>query len=981
MREKLLILVCISAIFGGASAQVQTTSSPPSKEILLENQRTVNNDRTTWDIDLQFNSELPFQFGIETDGNHFYSNSGISPIIEKFDMEGNYLGSFTTAMVSFKDMAYDGSYFYASNASMTLYKLDFVNQTQVSTIDVTCTGVTGIRHIAFDPTLDDGNGGFWIGNYNELGAIDMEGNELLASTTTEIAFCQGSAFDPYTDPDNPCLWLFCQPDNAGAIFKQYDINTASLTGVTHDATTDPGYVNGKGSGACAYEKNGKYYLVGCIHQIPSVITSYEIAYAAPAGAPNMVTSLSAVAGDNGALTAELTWTNPDVTVNGETLTALTSVDVYINDESTAEYSNSTPVVGGDETTSITVDENGLYTFKVVATNSEGQGIAELKTLFVGHDVPVAPSNVVLEATDMNATLTWDAPTEGKEGGYIDPSTITYDVVRYPGDELVADDITANTFTELLATANTYHYKVTASNPQGDSEASLSNELAIGDVLTFDFESGMPEGSSVFGNLPQWKIGEESGYDFDVPAHTNFLFINDNDLNGDNRNEWFVLPSFDFSTTSAPYIKFSHVHTMDSLTVRASIDNGLSWTDVEILVKQSNVTTLVWSDKTIDLTQFEGQSNVRIAFHYNDKASWGYGWAIDDIIVNGTLNTIDCALPSHININEDVNSIELSWTANSATQWNIEWGVEGFTLGEGTNVSDITTNPYSLSGLDAGINYDIYIQSSCGSDESMWVGPISFRAKYEPISSFPYFDGFEDGLDTWTVMTNSTDDGLNGENLIPSINWELNNPDNALYGSLIYEGVRSAIIDFEMPAYSWLISRDIVLDDNAKQLDFYMNYYNEFGEVTKLYVLIFDGDSWNVELTFDENSSSNDFDEVVTVDLSSYVNNTINVAFVYEYNDGYEVSIDNVSIDNQVSIDNENTILASVYPNPSNQYVMIENAKGAELTIYNALGQVVLSSDIDSNKEFVNSSNLSEGSYILKLKSESGSYTQKLNVIR
>lgn len=48
---------------------------------------------------------------------------------------------------------------------------------------------------------------------------------------------------------------------------------------------------------------------------------------------------------------------------------------------------------------------------------------------------------------------------------------------------------------------------------------------------------------------------------------------------------------------------------------------------------------------------------------------------------------------------------LSWTAGaSETQWDIEWGTDGFVQGAGTTVSGITTNPYTLSGLTYGTDY-------------------------------------------------------------------------------------------------------------------------------------------------------------------------------------------------------------------------------------------------------------------------------------
>jgi hypothetical protein len=56
---------------------------------------------------------------------------------------------------------------------------------------------------------------------------------------------------------------------------------------------------------------------------------------------------------------------------------------------------------------------------------------------------------------------------------------------------------------------------------------------------------------------------------------------------------------------------------------------------------------------------------------------------------------------------------------------------------------VTTNPYSITGLTANTEYDIYIQADCGNgDVSGWVGPISFTTLCESFSTFPYLESFE-----------------------------------------------------------------------------------------------------------------------------------------------------------------------------------------------------------------------------------------------
>jgi len=65
---------------------------------------------------------------------------------------------------------------------------------------------------------------------------------------------------------------------------------------------------------------------------------------------------------------------------------------------------------------------------------------------------------------------------------------------------------------------------------------------------------------------------------------------------------------------------------------------------------------------------------------------------------------------------DTTSIHLAWTENgSATQWQIEYGTAGFTLGTGTQLT-VSSNTYDITGLLKLTYYDVYIRSVCGNNQ-------------------------------------------------------------------------------------------------------------------------------------------------------------------------------------------------------------------------------------------------------------------------
>lgn len=71
--------------------------------------------------------------------------------------------------------------------------------------------------------------------------------------------------------------------------------------------------------------------------------------------------------------------------------------------------------------------------------------------------------------------------------------------------------------------------------------------------------------------------------------------------------------------------------------------------------------------------------------------------------------------------------DLNWTeAGAATSWDLEWGPAGFTQGNGTMVTGLTTKPYILTNLPTNSKYDFYVRSNCGQGVyTAWSGPKQF----------------------------------------------------------------------------------------------------------------------------------------------------------------------------------------------------------------------------------------------------------------
>ena len=85
----------------------------------------------------------------------------------------------------------------------------------------------------------------------------------------------------------------------------------------------------------------------------------------------------------------------------------------------------------------------------------------------------------------------------------------------------------------------------------------------------------------------------------------------------------------------------------------------------------------------------------------------------------------CLVPTTLTVANITNtSADLGWTS-TATTWDVELGVAGFTATGIPTTASSTTNPTNVTGLTGGTAYDFYVRADCGADSSAWAGPFNF----------------------------------------------------------------------------------------------------------------------------------------------------------------------------------------------------------------------------------------------------------------
>ncbi|MBR1652421.1 MAG: choice-of-anchor J domain-containing protein [Alloprevotella sp.] len=203
-------------------------------------------------------------------------------------------------------------------------------------------------------------------------------------------------------------------------------------------------------------------------------------------APAEVTDLTVTPGAQGALTASVSFTTPAVTAGGASDLVMTHVDVLRDDALVKRFDSPQPAAR--LTFEDTGVSRGLHTYRVVAVNEDGSSVVVAPAVFVGVDTPLPPTNVHASLSGGKVTLTWDAPTAGVNGGYIDATALTYTVTNNKG-ATVRSGISGTSLEDTPAVGteqSVLYYYVTAVAGGASSERTRSNMLAFGEPSTLPY---------------------------------------------------------------------------------------------------------------------------------------------------------------------------------------------------------------------------------------------------------------------------------------------------------------------------------------------------------------------------------------------------------------------------------------------------------------------------------------------------------------
>ena len=213
--------------------------------------------------------------------------------------------------------------------------------------------------------------------------------------------------------------------------------------------------------------------------------------------------------------------------------------------------------------------------------------------------------------------------------------------------------------------------------------------------------------------------------------------------GDNSfRSYLTVPPINLGALNKPGLSFwYYMYGKDIDSLEVFVENGLIKQRVKVIRgQQHSGKNDQWKEAWVNLHNFQNDTlSVIFVAHKGEVGTNHCTVALDDISV---FELPSCPKPQELQfISSTSDKVGLSWLTGGAGNWQIQYGPQGFTLGQGM-WKDSDTKPVIVSGLSAGSSYEFYVRDSCGiGNVSAWVGPIAASTACGEIAA-PYFENFD-----------------------------------------------------------------------------------------------------------------------------------------------------------------------------------------------------------------------------------------------
>lgn len=259
--------------------------------------------------------------------------------------------------------------------------------------------------------------------------------------------------------------------------------------------------------------------------------------------------------------------------------------------------------------------------------------------------------------------------------------------------------------------------------------------------------------------------------------------------------------------------------------------------------------------------------------------------IGTTLFSGVVNCalLSCPKPNDLTVSQVTQtSAELSWMEiGTASDWQIEYGVSGFTQGTGTFITSVS-NPQYLGGLNPATNYQFYVRSNCTTEYSSWNGPFTFKTQCNPFT-IPFFEDFETLAQCWRS------ENIDGNGEAWSFVNTLNHTPGGIYSAIHSFGTIGLFEEgiFMTPEIYFPSGIGVAMEFWSYNFD--ANLYGQNSVLVST-------DNWNTyQVLWSPSSVSEQTWELTMLNLSMYAGNTVRIGFLYQGHTAHEWIIDDVYI--------------------------------------------------------------------------------------
>lgn len=357
----------------------------------------------------------------------------------------------------------------------------------------------------------------------------------------------------------------------------------------------------------------------------------------------------------------------------------------------------------------------------------------------------------------------------------------------------------------------------------------------------------------------------------------------------------------------------------------------------------------------------------IVFRSNNQGATIY---IDDVFYE---QNPDCLEVLNLtNVSSDVSSITISWdVVGTETSWDYVVGDYTQTNPDDLPVQVSSTNPLTITGLSDSSTFNIWVRPTCATITTPWTGPLVASTTCFS-ATVPYTMDFESAVapalpnctssqnvgtgNNWFVYAGSADFNFTGKRL--RYQWNGSNAANAWFytqGINLEAGVTYKI------SYNYGGSSTTYIEKLKVA-------YGTLPTSTEMTTILADHPTINSTA-----QQSNDEDFTPGEDGVYYFGFN-----AYSAANQYYIHLDNISIEESLKVDQVISDSLKIYPNPVKDILNLSHTKNiSSVEVFNLLGQKIITKAVNSTNDQIDMSNLSTGTYLVKINSDDAVKTVKV----